>query len=160
MIVTIREWYGSRSARERRLILLMVALAVPLLAWLLVVLPLSTAYESALDRHLQAVDRNGRVRALADPQRSARPAAAPVVGGPDLSLVVAEAAAQAGLTLDGNSAAGADAVTITIAQARPTAAVQWLRDFELRGIAVDDLRMTPGADGTVSVTARLVRSRG
>lgn len=159
MIVTVREWYVSRSVRERRLILLMLALALPLLAWLLVVLPLSKAYNSALERHLEAVDRNGRVRALADPSRTARPAVARALAGPDLPLVVADAAAQAGLTLDSNSAAGPDAVTVTIAQARPTAAVQWLRDFELRGIRVEDLRMTPGTDGTVSVTARLVRAR-
>lgn len=159
MIVTVRHWYQSRSARERRLILLMTAIALPLLAWLLVVMPLSNAYESALDRHLEAVDRNGRVRALADPSRIARPVVAPAAGGAELALVVAEAATQSGLTLDSNSAAGPDAVTITIAQARPTAAVQWLRDFELRGIRVEDLRMSPAADGTVSVTARLVRSR-
>lgn len=160
MIVTIREWYGSRSARERRLIGLMLAVAAPLLAWLLVVQPLSDAYDKALERHLQAIDRNGRVRALADPSRAARPAVVSTEVGADLSLVVAEAATQAGLTLDGNAASGPDSVTIAIAQARPAAAVQWLRDFELRGILVEDLRMTPGADGTVSVNARLVRPRG
>ena len=82
-----------------------------------------------------------------------------LVAGPDLPLVIAEAATQAGLTLDSTTAAGPDDVSISIAQARPTAAVQWLRDFELRGIRVEDLRMTPGADGTVSLTARLVRNR-
>ena len=159
MIVTVREWYVSRSERERRLILIMLAIAVPLLAWLLVVLPLSLARESALERHVEAIDRNGRVRALADPDRSARPAVAALAAGPDLPLVIAEAATQAGLTLDSTTAAGPDDVSISIAQARPTAAVQWLRDFELRGIRVEDLRMTPGADGTVSLTARLVRNR-
>lgn len=159
MIVTIRQWYESRSARERRLILVMLAVAVPLLAWLLVVAPLGNAYDSALERHLEAVDRNGRVRSLADPSRASRPAVVPAPGGADLALVVAEAAAQSGLTIDSASPAGADSVTIAIAQARPTAAVQWLRDFELRGIRVEDLRMAPAADGTVSVTARLVRVR-
>ena len=69
MIVAVREWYVSRSERERRLILIMLAIAVPLLAWLIVVLPLSQARESALERHVEAIDRNGRVRALADPDR-------------------------------------------------------------------------------------------
>lgn len=159
MILTVRHWYGSRSVRERRLILLMLAIAVPLLAWLLIVMPLSNAYDSALERHVEAVDRNGRVRALADPVRIAGPVVAPTAGGADLALVVTEAATQAGLTLDSNSAAGPDAVTIGIAQARPMAAVQWLRDFELRGIRVEDLRMTPAADGTVALSARLVRTR-
>ncbi len=159
MIVTVRQFYEARSARERRLIQLMLVIALPLLAWLLVVVPLNTAYDSALERHLEAVDRNGRVRALADPVRVSRPAIAPAVGGADLALVVTEAATQAGLTLDSASPAGADTVNIAIAQARPTAAVQWLRDFELRGIRVEDLRMTPAADGTVAVSARLVRTR-
>jgi general secretion pathway protein M len=159
MIVTIREWYVARTVRERRLLLLMLTIAVPLLAWLLVVMPLSKAYEEALERHLEAVDRNGRVRALAEAQEAARPPVVPVAAAPELALLVAEAATQAGLTLDSNSAAGPDEVNIAIGQARPAAAVQWLRDFELRGIRVQDLRMTPGADGTVSVTARLVRSR-
>ncbi len=158
MIVTVRQWYESRSLRERRLLLLMLAIAVPSLAWLLVVAPLNNAYDSALDRHLEAVDRSGRIRALADPARVTRSAAVPATGGAELALVVTEAATQAGLTLDSTSAAGPDTVTIAIAQARPTAAVQWLRDFELRGIRVENLRMTPAADGTVAVTARLVRS--
>ncbi len=159
MIMTIRQWYVSRSLRERRLILIMLGIALPLLVWLLVVLPLSRAYDEALERHLEAVDRNGRVRALAEPNREERPAVPVLAGGPDLSLIIAESATQAGLTLDSNTAAGPDAVSISIAQARPTAAVQWLRDFELRGIRVEDLRMAPGADGTVSLTARLVRNR-
>ncbi|MBA2466976.1 MAG: type II secretion system protein M, partial [Sphingomonas sp.] len=159
VIVTVREWYVARSVRERWLIMLMIGIAAPLLAWLLVVVPLDNAYDTALQRHLEAIDRNGRIRALADPERSVRSTLAPVATGPDLQLVIAESAAQAGLTLDSNAAIGPDAVTVTIAQARATAAVQWLRDFETRGIRVEDLRMTPGADGTVLVAARLVRNR-
>jgi general secretion pathway protein M len=159
-MIVIREWYASRSARERRLILVMLAIALPLLAWLLVVVPLGSASEAALERHLEAVDRNGRVRALADPVRVSRPApVVQIVGAADLALVVTEAAAQSGLTLDSTTPAGPDAVSINISQARPVAAVQWLRDFELRGIRVEDLRMAPGADGTVSLSARLVRTR-
>lgn len=160
VLVPVRHWYEARSVRERRLILLMLAIAVPLLAWLLIVLPLNRAYDNALERHLEAVDRNGRVRALADPVRVSRPVVAPAVGAADLALVVTEAATQAGLTLDSATAAGPDTVNISISQARPTAAVQWLRDFELRGIRVEDLRMAPAADGTVSLSARLVRTRG
>lgn len=159
MMLTVRTWFEARSLRERRLLWLMLAIAVPLLAWLLVVVPLNTAYEAALERHLEAVDHNGRVRALADPSRVTRPAIVQVTGSADLGLIVAEAAAQAGLSLDTSTAVGPDAVTIAIAQARPAAAVQWLRDFELRGIRVEDLRMTPAADGTVAITARLVRTR-
>jgi general secretion pathway protein M len=158
MIVTVREWYVTRSEREQRLILLMLAIALPLLAWLLVVRPLETSYDRALDAHLAAVDRNGRVRALAATPRDAGVRSGGVAEG-DLGLIVAEAATQAGFALDSSAAAGPDAVTVTIASARAPAAVQWLRDFELRGIRVEDLRMNPAADGTVSLNARLVRVR-
>ena len=160
MIVTIRSWYVDRSVRERRLIALMAGIALPLLDWLLVVAPLAAAYDNALDRQLEAVDRNGRVRALADTSRTSAPVAAAAPGGAELALVVTEAAAQAGMSVDSTSPAGPDTVTISIARARPGAAVQWLRDFELRGIRVEDLRMTPGADGTVAVHARVARGRG
>jgi general secretion pathway protein M len=63
--VEIKQWYAARSPRERRLLLMMAAIAAPLLVWLLLVAPLGNAYDEALQRHLQAVDRNGRVKALA-----------------------------------------------------------------------------------------------
>ena len=136
----------------------MIAIASLLLAWLLIA-TLARSYDAALERHLEAVDRNGRVRALAEVRAPNPAVGTPPVGAPDLALIVAESAAQAGLALASNSAAGADTVNVTITQARPTAAVQWLRDFELRGIRAEDLRMVPGADGSVSVNARLVRNR-
>jgi general secretion pathway protein M len=160
MIVSIRSWYLERSVRERWLIALMAAIAVPLLAWLLILAPLNAAYDNALERHLEAVDRNGRVRALANARQAATPVVVAAPGGADLALIVAEAATQAGLSLESTNPAGPDAVTISIARARPAAAVQWLREFELRGIRVEDLRMTPGTDGTVAVNARLARVRG
>lgn len=157
MILAIREFYAGRTVREQRLLLLMTVIAVPLLLYLLVVVPLGRAYDSALERQLEAVDRNGRVRALVEAERTAGPAVAAPATGADLSLVVAEAAAQAGLTVDSNAPSGPNVAVIGIAQARSSAAIQLLRDFELRGIRVDDVRMTPAGDGTVSLTARLTR---
>lgn len=155
MIASVRQWYGARAPRERLLILLMVALALPVLMWLLVIAPLDSAYESALDRHLEAVDRNGRIRSLAQTAETEPQAAAPVSG--DLALVVTDSAAQAGLTLDSNTPDGQNAVTVAISQAPPLAVTQWLSGFESRGLAVEDLRITPSGPGTVSVTARLTR---
>jgi general secretion pathway protein M len=155
MTIVVREWFGARSAREQRLILIMAAIALPLLAWLLIVMPLSRAYERALTQHLEAVDRNGRIRALAG---------GPVVPPPrapagEVTLLVAESAAQAGLTLASNNPSGPDAVTIAIAQAAPTAVAQWLSGFEARGMRVEDLRMSSAGPGSVSVSARIVRIR-
>lgn len=160
MIVRVREWYVARSARERLLILLMLAIAAPLLAWLLVVQPLGRVYQEALDRHLEAVDRNGRVRALADAAGSAVRAPPASAARQELGLVVADAAARAGIALDSNSPAGPGTVSVAIGQAPPGAVMQWLREFEQSGIRIEELRIAPSGERTVSVSARLARSGG
>lgn len=159
MIVSLRQWYLARSAREQRMLLMMLVIAVPIMLWAAIIRPLDQAYQRALDAHLQAVDRNGAVRSLAKQLESGPTGAAiPSPVGPDLTLVVAEAAAQSGLTLDSNAASGADQVAVSIAQASPTVAVEWLNGLEARGLSVEELRMVPGQGGTVSVTARLGRT--
>lgn len=160
MIAVVREYYASRSLRERRLLLAMTAIALPLLLYLIVIMPLGRAYDAALEDQLEAVDRNGRVRAMVSAARTSGSRVPAPPGGAEIALVVTEAATQLGLTVDSNSPAGPNAVTIGISQARAGAAVGLLRDFESRGIRVEDLRMTPSGDGTVSMTARLVRAGG
>lgn len=157
LIVRLRSWYGERSLREQRLLLVMAAIALPLLLWLLVVRPVGIAYDEALQRHLQAVDRNGRVRALAETGRG-RAAARSVSIGPDLGLAIAERAARAGLVLDGNRAAGANGVTVSVATARATAVTQWLAELERDGFTVRELRIAPAADGRISLSAQLTRN--
>lgn len=159
MILGVREWYGTRSTREQRLILLMVGIALPLLAWLLLVQPLSRAYDAALDRHLLSIDRNARVRALAESARSVSSAST----GPaaqDLGMLVTESAGRAGLAIASNAGAGAGTANVTIAQAPSTAAMQWLRELETRGVRIEELRIAPAGQGLVSVTARLARNGG
>jgi general secretion pathway protein M len=153
VILVIRDWYSARSGRERRLILAMLAIAVPLLAWLLFVVPLSRAYDNALDRHLQAVDRNGRIRALAGAD------AAPGGGAPkgDLALLLTDHTGRAGLALDSNAPAGPDAVAVTVTQASPIAVSQWLSGIEGQGLRLDDLRMVPAGPGGVSLSVRVSR---
>lgn len=156
IFVRFRDWMSERSERERRLIWLMLAVAVPILAWALIVRPLSNAYDATLEKHLQAVDRNGRVRALAQvaKDRTAAPAAVAVA---DLGLAITESAGQAGLALDGNAPAGGDVASISIAQASPAAAIRWFQDLQARGLIVEEWRMSPAGSGTVTVTARVRR---
>lgn len=156
MIVRVTEWYAARSTREQRLILLMLVIALPLLAWLLVVQPLGRAYDAALDRHLESVDRNGRVRALAEGARSGSSAPA-AAAGQDLGMLVTESAGRAGLTIAANESAGAGSAKVTIAQAPSAAAMQWLRELESGGVRIEELRMAPADQGLVSVTVRLAR---
>ena len=156
MTADIRDWFVARSKREQGLIVLMLAIALPLLAWLLVVRPLSAAYDDALQDHLAAVDRHGRVLALAEAARSA-PAQPVEASKADLQLVVTEAASQAGITLQGATASGANSVDVTVAGARATLLGQWLAQFEARGITVEQMTMTPLPDGTVNMSVRLAR---
>jgi general secretion pathway protein M len=156
MTASMRDWFLGRTKREQRLILLMLAIALPLLAWLLVVRPVGAAYDVALQNHLAGVDRHGRVLALTEAARSvpARPVEASKA---DLQLVVTEAASQAGITLQGATANGANSVDVTVAGGRATALGQWLAQFEARGITVEQMTMTPLPDGTVNMSARLAR---
>lgn len=154
MIVRVTDWYGTRSVRERRLILLMLAIALPLLAWLLVVLPLTRAYEAALDRHLESVDRNGRVRALAAGARSGRAAPA-AAAGQDMGMLLTESAARAGLVIAASESGGPGVANVSIAQAPSAGAMQWLRELESVGVRIEELRMAPAGQGLVSLSARL-----
>lgn len=157
MILAVREWYGGRTRREQLLLLVMVAIAVPLLLWLLVVMPVTAAYRDSLQDQLEAVDRHGRVLALADAAK-ASPARAPSPdAGTDMQLLLTEAAGNAGIALQQATPDGPDAATVGAAGVRAPAVAQWLRELDARGIAVSELRMTPQGDGTVSVSARLAR---
>lgn len=153
MIVRLRHWYLARSDRERRLLLLMALIGLPLLAWLLVILPLDRAYDDALKRHVEAIDRNGRVKMLAATPPGLR---TEPLGG-DLTLIVTESAAASGIVLDSNTAVGPGAVTIAISSASPGATLQWLRGLEARGLFIDELRLSPAAGGNASATVRLSR---
>ena len=155
-MTAVRDWFTSRTKRERHLILLMLAIALPVLAWLLVVRPLSGAYDQALDDHLAAIDRHGRVLALAEAAKST-PTRRVQANKADLQLIVAQAATQAGIALQGANASGANAVDVTVAGGRATALGQWLAQFEAQGIAIQQMSMTPRPDGTVNMSARLAR---
>ena len=157
MIHSARDWFMSRSPREQRLILLMLGIALPVLAWLLVVRPLNAAYDHARKEHREAVVRHGRVLALADAAKSA-PARRVRSGNADIQLVVTEAASQAGIVLQGTTPSGPNAIDIGVTGGRAPALAQWLAQFEAQGIVVQQMRMTPSPDGTVNLSARLARA--
>ena len=151
MIVHVRAWYGARSLREQRLLQLMAAIAIPLLAWLLLVRPLSNAYDHAIQRHLQAVDRNGRVKALAARASGGKanfPAAVP-----DLALFLIDSARQRGITVVGHSASAPGSAVISIASSPAPTALEWLRGLEADGFQVSDVRIAPTGGGAVGVAA-------
>ena len=156
MTTAVRERFLARTQREQRLIILMLAVTLPVLAWLLVVRPLSSAYNAALDDHIAAIDRHGRVLALAEAAKST-PARRVEANKADLQLIVTQAASQAGITLQGATPSGANAVDVSVAGGRATALGQWLAQFEAQGITIQQMAMTPLPDGTVNMSARLAR---
>ena len=60
-----------------------------------------------------------------------------------------------GLTLDRNEARGDRQATIAIATAKAPVLTDWLAGLEAQGFVVDQLTITPAADGTVGMTAEL-----
>lgn len=151
MIVHFREWYAARSRRERRLLQLMAAIVIPLLVWLLLVGPLGNAYDNALQRHLQAVDRNGRVKALA--ARVSGGEASVPAAVPDLALFLSDNARQRGITAEGRAASAPGSAVISIASSSAPTALEWLRGLEADGYRVSDVHVAPTGGGAVSVTA-------
>jgi general secretion pathway protein M len=154
MIGELRAWYVSRSRREQLMLLLMLAVALPVLAWLLVVRPLSAAYDRALVDHLEGVDRHGRVLALTG--ASSQPVRGRQSGG-DLQLLVTQTAAQAGIALERIVPAGPNTVEVSGIGVRAPSATQWLQQLETRGLRAEQLTMTPLPDGSINLSARLAR---
>lgn len=151
---SVSGWFLSRTERERWLIILMLAIAIPLLLWLLVARPLMLGLEAAKARHVAAVEQHGAVLAQLAQLEGASTAAIPAGGAP-LALRVTDSAAQAGIRLAANEPRGPDTVTIALAAAPPTASLRWLRQLEASGIAVRELTITPEGQGAVSVRATL-----
>lgn len=155
MITLVRSWVDARSRREHILLLLLAAIAVPILAWLLVVRPISTAYDRALVDHLKAIDLHGRVLAMTSTASAPRRSA--TGGNGDLQLLIPQSAVAAGLTIQRAEPAGPDAIDVTAASAQATVVGQWLQRLEAEGIAVEQFSMTQVPGGATTMSARLVR---
>ncbi len=150
----LRHWFEGRSLREKRLLLVMAALAVLTLLWSAVIRPVGDGLSSARERHANAVTRLGETQAmvalLRDAQRS-RPT--PLTGS--LDAIVRTQADLAGFAITSLDQEGADRVRIVMPSARPGAMTAWLARLERAGILVDALTMTDKGDRTVSVTMTL-----
>lgn len=151
MIVAVRQWYSGLSPREQRLIVAMLLVALPVLAWLLLVRPISIAYDAALTRHLESVDRRGRIAALVDLTKL-QPRTTAATGG-DLVLLLSDQSRQAGLTIDIQPGATAGTARLSAASVPASAMAAWLTRLEAAGYVLDQLRFTPKGDDTVAVEA-------
>ena len=146
----MREWFNGRSLREKRMILVMLALLALTIVWYGVIRPIGDGLSSERQRHADAVVRLGetaaRVEAIRDVTRQ-RPAA--VTG--TLADAIRARAADAGFAIASLDQAGPSRVRVGIAGARPGALTPWLARLEGAGILVDAATLTDKGDGTVGV---------
>ena len=154
MTQALRNWWTTLSRRERGLVGGAISLALAVLGWALV-RPAVAAFAGLEERHRAAVEREGRVaakvRLLA--QRPARTD----LGAESVAIdqYLAQSAGEIGLTLDRNEARGARQAAIAIATAKAPVLIDWLAGLEAQGFVVEQLVITPAADGTVGMTADL-----
>ena len=144
-----RLWFAERSLREKRLLIVMVALAAVTLVWALIIRPVNDGLSNARERHADAVillaDTQARVKAVsAIVQQHPAAIAAP------LDTTIRDRANEAGFALTSVTADGPNRVQIAIATARPGALFGWIAQLESAGIIVDSLATADNGDKTVS----------
>lgn len=155
MTEKLQSWWTGLSMRERWLVGIAGVLALGVLAWGLA-RPAVAAFIDLESRHRAAIEREGRVAAKVGllSQRPVRSVAA-AVDAVAIDQYLVQSAGEIGLTLDRNEARGQGQATIAIATARAPVLTDWLASLEEQGFVVDQLTITPAADGTVGMTAEL-----
>lgn len=155
MTEKFKDWWTALSLRERWLVGIAGVLALGVLLWGLG-RPAFAAFADLENQHRAAIEREGRVAAKLQllAQRPVKSVAA-TVDAVAIDQYLAQSAGEIGLTLDRNEARGQGQATIAIATARAPVLTDWLASLEGQGFVVDQLTITPAADGTVGMTAEL-----
>ncbi|MBW8296279.1 type II secretion system protein GspM [Sphingopyxis sp.] len=155
MTERLKNWWRGLSQRERWLVGIAGALALSVILWGFG-RPAYAAFVDLENQHRAAIEREGRVAAKVQ-LLAARPAksVATAVDAVAIDQYLAQSASEIGLTLDRNEARGAGQATIAIATARAPVLTDWLASLEGQGFVIDQLTITPAADGTVGLTAEL-----
>ncbi|WP_343344982.1 type II secretion system protein GspM [Sphingomicrobium sp. XHP0239] len=156
----IRDWWRGRSRREQILFGILALVAVPVIAWFLIIAPAVSWHDEARETYVASSDRYGRVKALAeamggDPSTTAT---APMRIDASLDQFVATSADQAGFALTSNSASGPDRTNVSIAQARSAAALAWLEQLRAAGVVVEAMSMTDNGEGGVALDLTLAKA--
>lgn len=155
MTEKLQNWWIALSPRERWLVGIAGVLALGVIIWGLG-RPAYAAFTDLEAQHRAAIEREGRVAAKAQllAQRPAKSLAA-ALDAVAIDQYLTQSAGEIGLTLDRNEARGSGQATIAIATAKAPVLTDWLASLEAQGFVVDQLTITPAADGTVGMTAEL-----
>jgi len=152
---SVQNWWAGLTQRERWLVGIAAVLALAVLLWALA-RPAYAAFVDLETAHRAAVEREGRVAAKVRLlSRRPAPSVAAAVDAASIDQYLAQSAGEIGLTLDRNEARGARQATIAIATAKAPVLIDWLAALEAQGFVIDQLSITPAADGTVGMTADL-----
>ena len=153
----LKNWFARLSLREKRLVLLMFAVALPVLLWLAVWRPLSAEYDEALEDYRLALDRNGRIAAMTGNPAGEIPPA-PVIDGA-LSEWLLTHAAEHELVLARTEDVSSDRAEVAMGAASPAEAARWLTALEAEGLRIEALELTPTANGGIDMIATIGVSR-
>lgn len=153
----LRSWFAGRSLRERRLILVMIALAAVTLVWAAIILPVRNGLSASRARYTDAVVRLGEAQAAVVRMKAIqRRGATPLNGA--LADIVRSSAEGAGLALASLEPEASDRVRAGIATARAGALTAWIAQLEASGVLIDALTIAANGDGTVNAQMTLVRA--
>lgn len=152
-------WWQSRTLREQRLILAMLALAAIVFVWLAILRPIGDAHSAAKERHGRAVIALAEARTRAAAIRTLERQRPPALSVP-IETLVGQSASEGGFALSQLRGDGGTRVTLAIAAARPQALFAWVERLEReQGLIVD--RLTAGTNSDRSLNVELtLRTRG
>lgn len=159
MTARLKTLWLARTARERWLLGVMLALVALVLAWLLILQPLGDMLSAARQRHGEAVaalaEARSQAAAIGGLEKN-RPAA---MTDP-IEIAVAAAASAAGFQLSGLQPEGPGRVSLAIGAARPQALFGWIGQMEAQGFIVERLTASSNPDRTLSAQIVLRRRGG
>lgn len=156
-------WYRQRDEREQRALLWLAIATAMVLVYLLFWRPVANGYQDARERYahhqgflLWAESHADLIRGQQN-DTGARPASSR--GGNWINLINSSASRE-GLSLQGFTPEGDDAVRVSLEQQSFAAAIGWLQSLESEhGIRVATIEVTAGQEsGTVNIRATLRRT--
>jgi general secretion pathway protein M len=152
MTESFKSWWRTRTLREQRLLLAMAGLLAAVLAWMIVIRPLSDSLSEARERHGDAVVALAEARARAATLASLRNNAdAPPLVAP-LDTILSQSATEAGFQVTRLEREGPNQATVVIGAVRPQAFFGWVSQVEgQHGVKVDRLSATTNTDQTLAV---------
>ncbi len=152
----VQNWIAALSSREKIMVAVAGILASGVIVVYVITLPLLGAIDDKKREYFAALERKAAIVSQVQSASGAK-ASAQVLPAGSVQQTISQSAIEAGFALDRADPKGDDRVEIMMAKAKPSAFMAWLNDWEERGLQTARLDIKAGIDGTVTVTATLVR---